>query len=677
MKNTDLHSIYKNLLSDYKLKLNKSKRSARIISIIRLIVFIVGVILIYLFSNAGLAGYLTFTIALAVFIFLVLVKIHSKVLYKQKIQKAFIKINEDELTALSGSFRHFENGKGFVDSKHPYSFDIDIFGEGSLFQFLNRTSTFIGKLKLASRLRFPFIDNRKINDYQKAVTELKDKLSWRQQFQAIGISHKEKDSDKVRILQWINRPTLFQNPIFLLMVVLVPLLSIAMIVLYSMDFIGEKQLLFYFLVPLGISGSFSMKINRMHQEVSKTSAMLSKYGKLINEIETAEFSSDILLEFKKSLKKDNSSSANDIKKLSDILGALDSRLNIFAWFFLNGIMLWDILQIVRLERWQIKHHNKLESWFDIIAETEVIISLANFYYNNPEAQFPNIEKGEFILKADSGATKCDWILINQKERKKYFQTVGLNPYYVGPHEMETVLSKELVPFIENKKVQEVYYYSAGCSSVYKCMMVEETLERIFKNARLNIYSDMFGAARALFGEGKGIACILGTGSNSCLFDGNEIIENLPSLGYFFGDEGSGAHLGKLFIKDYLLGNLPKDIDNVFRKEYNYTRDNILDAIYNMPFPNRFLASFTKFYSKHLSNKYVYDLISNSFREFFINQVEQYPDHKKLPVSFTGSVAFFFKDILLEIASEFNLNIQKVLQTPIDGLADYHTKNFEK
>ena len=279
-----------------------------------------------------------------------------------------------------------------------------------------------------------------------------------------------------------------------------------------------------------------------------------------------------------------------------------------------------------------------------------------------------------ILIADSGATKCDWILIDQNGGKKNFQTVGLNPYYVGPNEMEKILSKELVPFIENKKVKKVFYYSAGCSTVYKCMMVEDALVRIFKNAELNTYSDMFGAARALLGDSKGIACILGTGSNSCLFDGKEIVENQPSLGYFFGDEGSGAHMGKLFIKDYLLKKLPAKIDKAFRKEHNYTHDNILDAIYNMPFPNRFLASFSVFYSHHLSDKYIYDLVINSFREFFMNQVEQYTDYKTLPLSFTGSVAFYFKDILMEVAREHDLKIQKILRTPIDALAEYHAED---
>ena len=135
-------------------------------------------------------------------------------------------------------------------------------------------------------------------------------------------------------------------------------------------------------------------------------------------------------------------------------------------------------------------------------------------------------------------------------------------------------------------------------------------------------------------------------------------------------------MGKMFIKDYLLKKLPEKIDKAFRKKYNYTHDNILDAIYNMPFPNRFLASFSSFYSSHLSEQYVYNLISDSFREFFINQVGHYTDYKNLPLCFTGSIAFYFKDILKEVASEFDLEIHKVLRTPIDALASYHCDNDE-
>jgi len=277
-----------------------------------------------------------------------------------------------------------------------------------------------------------------------------------------------------------------------------------------------------------------------------------------------------------------------------------------------------------------------------------------------------------ILIADSGATKSDWILIDDKGNEHLnFQLVGLNPYYLSPAEIVTILSKELTPFIEAKKVNQLYFYGAGCSSVYKCMMIEEAFEKLFKNASITIESDLLGAARALFGDKEGIACILGTGSNSCFYNGEKIANKIVSLGYFFGDEGSGAHMGKTFIKDYLLGKLPEELDEAFKKDFNYTRDNILDAVYNLPFPNRFLASFSGFYADNLSNKYIFDLISNSFREFFLNQIEQFDKYTKQPIAFTGSVAFYFEPLLRQVAAEFDVKIDKIVRTPIRSLAEFH------
>ncbi len=278
-----------------------------------------------------------------------------------------------------------------------------------------------------------------------------------------------------------------------------------------------------------------------------------------------------------------------------------------------------------------------------------------------------------ILVADSGASKSDWVLIDKNGEQIGFQLAGLNPYYLSTAETVNILSKELTPFIESKKISELYFYGAGCSSIYKCMMMEEAFQKLFPNSEIQIESDLLGTARALFGDKEGIACILGTGSNSCFYNGEKIAENVISLGYFFGDEGSGAHMGKTFIKDYLLGNLPEAIDTAFRKEFNYTRDNILDAVYNLPFPNRFLASFCEFYSDHVSKPYIFDLISNSFREFIINQVEKYKDHKKLPVSFTGSVAYFFEPVLRQVVNEFDLKIDNIVRSPIQELAEYHRR----
>ena len=277
-----------------------------------------------------------------------------------------------------------------------------------------------------------------------------------------------------------------------------------------------------------------------------------------------------------------------------------------------------------------------------------------------------------ILIADSGATKSDWVLVDNSGEKRHFVTTGLNPFYVSTKEIETIIRKDLIPFFDAKKIDQLFFYAAGCSTVYKSMTVEDALVNLFRRAEITINSDMFGAARALLGNEEGIACILGTGSNSCFFNGTEIVKNVTSLGYFFGDEGSGAHMGKIFMKDYLMGNIPDEIDKSFREEYNYTRDNVLDAVYNLPFPNRFLASFNAFYSDHLANKYIFDLVTNSFREFFINQLEKYDNYQEYPVSFVGSVAYYFEPLLRQIASEFDVNVKKVLRTPIDALAVYHS-----
>jgi hypothetical protein len=400
IKNEGTQSIYNNLLKDYTLKFEKTKIKARTISFLRLAVFVGAAFLIYLFASSGLMTYLYIIIFLGIIAFLVLIKMHSKVLYQQKIQEAFIKINKDELKALSGDFGHFENGKNFIDHSHSFSYDIDIFGEASLFQFLNRTATSIGKLKLVDRLKNPFLDIGKIQKNQQAVNEIKEKLNWRQNFQAIALSEKENESDKKRILDWVKRPVSFHNPIFKILIVIIPILTILMLVLFSIDIIDEKQLLLYFLLPLGISGSFSKKVNKKHMEVSRTSAMLSKYGKLLNEIEMADFSSEIISGFKESLKTDGATSSLEIKKLSSILNALDNRLNFVSWVLFNGFMLWDILQMLRLERWQTKHNDKLENWFDVIAETEVLNSLANFSYNNPDAEFPKLQSSGFIFQAE-------------------------------------------------------------------------------------------------------------------------------------------------------------------------------------------------------------------------------------------------------------------------------------
>lgn len=279
-----------------------------------------------------------------------------------------------------------------------------------------------------------------------------------------------------------------------------------------------------------------------------------------------------------------------------------------------------------------------------------------------------------ILIADGGSTKTDWRLIKEGREYKQVQTPGFNPYLVGSDEIEALLWNELQPYIDNNAVSEVYYYGAGCSTPVKNMIVENAFEKIFPNARIHISHDLLAASHALCGDKEGIAAILGTGSNSCFYDGKDITEGIFSLGYFFGDEGSGAYLGKQLLTAYLHKELPDDIEKIFKEEYSMSLESILDAVYTKPAPSRFLASFSRFINNNRNHPYIYNLLVEAFRLFYKYQVCCYARHKEVPVHFVGSVAYHYKDILTEVGLEFGIKTGKFIKAPIEGLVEYHQEN---
>lgn len=276
-----------------------------------------------------------------------------------------------------------------------------------------------------------------------------------------------------------------------------------------------------------------------------------------------------------------------------------------------------------------------------------------------------------ILIADGGSTKTDWRLIKEGREYKQVQTPGFNPYLVGSEEIEALLWKELQPYIDNNAVSTVYYYGAGCSTPVKNQIVETAFEKIFPNARLHISHDLLAAAHALCGDKEGIAAILGTGSNSCYYDGNEIKDGIFSLGYFFGDEGSGAYLGKQLLTAHLHKELPGEIEIKFKEEYPKSLESILDAVYTKPAPSRFLASFSRFINNNREHPYIYNLVAEAFRAFYRYQVCCYARHKEVPVHFAGSVAYHYQDIITRVGLEYGIKTGKFIQAPIDGLVEYH------
>lgn len=276
-----------------------------------------------------------------------------------------------------------------------------------------------------------------------------------------------------------------------------------------------------------------------------------------------------------------------------------------------------------------------------------------------------------ILVADSGSTKTEWILTNGDGVTKSFRTIGLNPYYIEEVDIKNTISINLLRNFERLDVKEVHFYGAGCGAELKRLVINNALKELFPQADVNVNTDILGAARALFGNEKGIACVLGTGANSCLYDGNEITALVSSPGYIFGDEGSGSHLGKTLITHYFKDTMPKGIKDAFLKKYNLIDSEILDAVYRNSFPNRYLASFSQFILEHSTDRFVREMIEESFNGFIDNYIRKHKNYKKVDIGFIGSIAYFFKKNLESAFKKQGLEIKVILKAPIEKLAEHH------
>ncbi|MGB0887132.1 MAG: ATPase [Vicingaceae bacterium] len=275
-----------------------------------------------------------------------------------------------------------------------------------------------------------------------------------------------------------------------------------------------------------------------------------------------------------------------------------------------------------------------------------------------------------ILIAESGSTKTDWRLLCSDGEVKSFHTIGFNPYYIGKDKIFEELSKsELVDF--KTSVKQVYFYGAGCSSSENCQIVSNALATFFIQSKIEVSSDMLAAARATCGNEKGIVAILGTGSNSCLYNGKEIIENVSSLGYILGDYGSGADIGKQLITAFLENELPQELHEAFDNEYGFSAQNIINSIYKEALPNRFLASFNLFVAKHIEHSYCQNIVKNRINLFIEKNILKYSDYQIINLCYVGSIAAVYETIIRAEASKRNIKIGKIIKAPIDELVTYH------
>lgn len=274
-----------------------------------------------------------------------------------------------------------------------------------------------------------------------------------------------------------------------------------------------------------------------------------------------------------------------------------------------------------------------------------------------------------ILIADSGSTKTDWKLVSNSSEMN-FQTPGINPVFQDKTEIVST-QQPFFTTIPSQSIQRVYFYGAGCLPGLPTQTVHEALNLLFPQAIIEVADDMLGAARALLHNSAGIACILGTGANSCLYNGRQITDKIPALGFILGDEGSGAYLGKELLNQYFKRALPDDLNQAITKELKPNLQQVIQSVYRKEYPNRYLAQYAKFIGIHQNHPHIQELLKKSFATFFEKNVQRYPNYENLPVALTGSIAFHFSEILKEVAKECHIQIKKILANPIQELAAYH------
>jgi len=276
-----------------------------------------------------------------------------------------------------------------------------------------------------------------------------------------------------------------------------------------------------------------------------------------------------------------------------------------------------------------------------------------------------------LLVADSGSTKTDWCLVS-KGKKKNFSTQGINPYFLEPEAIVEILQQEIPAAAKKVKVDEVHFYGAGLGEVVMQKKMATTLRAFFKTKKVTCNSDMLAAARATCSNQKGIVCILGTGSNTCYFDGKKMAFKTPSLGYVLGDEGGGTYLGKKLLQYYLHDILDPELKKEFEKDFRNELTDVLGSVYSKPLPNRYLAQFATFIFSHRGHYMIENIAEDGLNDVFLHHLLRYPKVHKLPVHFTGSIAFFLKDILRNLCDQYEIEMGTVLQKPMAGLIRFHS-----
>lgn len=272
------------------------------------------------------------------------------------------------------------------------------------------------------------------------------------------------------------------------------------------------------------------------------------------------------------------------------------------------------------------------------------------------------------LIAESGSTKTDWVILKKGKKKQFFKTDGINPYLQSTADIVTQLEAQCGI---KEKIDQVYFYGAGINSKSNKEIVKAALQLFFETKNVAVESDMLAAARGLSQDKKGMICILGTGCNACYYDGKKIKDQLPSLGYIAGDEGSGNHMGKRILQYYAYGTFDTELRMYFEEHFGTDMTQIVDRLYKQPFPNRYLASFVPLLVANRGHFMVENIIEDSFIEFFQQHLFKYRQSWKHPIYFTGSIAYLFRDVIESLCNQYEFELGRILQNPLEGLIEYH------
>ncbi len=402
---------YRERVASFTRELNTTKRKGNLLSLTRLLVFVAGIILIYItYGIHPLLAVACFLIA--GFLFFIAVKKHGQNGLLQRHLKELIRINKDEVSGMEGDISPFDGGSEYIDTTHSFSFDLDLFGDGSLFQYLNRTCSTGGKERLKNLLTRPLNDHSEIRSRQDAVKELTPGLDWRQQFLATGNSYEDSGQEEKRILEWANKSSEFKNSRTLPVIrFLLPLITILLLGLSIFRILPAFLPITLILIQLLIVAGHLVRINRIHQQVTRQYAMLGKTAKLLSFIQDKEFSSPFLISLQETLCQDEHSAACEIHRLARIIHRFDRRLDMIIGVLLNGLLLWDIHCVIALDRWRVESRKRIPYWFKAVNEVDALISLSSFSFNNPDYPFPEIRPDKLLQ-----AKKIGHPLIKRSER---------------------------------------------------------------------------------------------------------------------------------------------------------------------------------------------------------------------------------------------------------------------